>query len=340
MLEPQNDGGRSIRELAARPIPTTLYKTPDAFAPIPGCAYLYGSTDEQRSDHLVSWSGRTDVEKIPVHAQIDAVVLTMGTKDFEVSLHSARRLDAVWEHVPNTTVYIDITGLPHHAWAPLIHSALRSEKTVNAVYVEPLEYKSSREPHQLYDLSEGINGINALPGFKSLLPTYDNFCFIPLLGFEETRFSYVFNTVDPVVDRVYPVIGVPGFRPEYPFETYRSNLRMLEREQGKLALKVQFADAACPFRLFYVLQVIAASHPTEVLKIALLGTKPHALGAVLYAIDQGREAVELVYDHPIRKSGRTRGTGRLLVYHLSAFIPTPLKTPKTRRLNRKAEVTR
>jgi hypothetical protein len=52
----------------------------------------------------------------------------------------------------------------------------------------------------------------------------------------------------------------------------------------------------------------------------LIGTKPHALGAVLFSLMSGCPT-ELVYDHPIRKPGRTDGTERLLVYHVSAIIP-------------------
>ena len=54
------------------------------------------------------------------------------------------------------------------------------------------------------------------------------------------------------------------------------------------------------------------------MKIAMVGTKPHALGAVLFALTNPARA-ELIYDHPIRKPGRTGGSDRLLVYHVGAI---------------------
>ena len=50
--------------------------------------------------------------------------------------------------------------------------------------------------------------------------------------------------------------------------------------------------------------------------IAPLGTKPHAIGAILYAI-KNDERVELLYDNPYRNVHRTNGVGRVLVCNVS-----------------------
>jgi hypothetical protein len=63
---------------------------------------------------------------------------------------------------------------------------------------------------------------------------------------------------------------------------------------------------------------IASQHPLDVLKIATIGTKPHALGAVLFSLLSPR-SIELVYDHPIRKASRTEGSARVLLYEVSAL---------------------
>ena len=59
--------------------------------------------------------------------------------------------------------------------------------------------------------------------------------------------------------------------------------------RGLYTQNVRFADAACPFRLFYALEDIAAVHSSSVMKVGLLGTKPHALGAVLYALARANQ---------------------------------------------------
>jgi len=123
--------------------------------------------------------------------------------------------------------------------------------------------------------------------------------------------------VQPPGEKILPIIGVPGFRPEYPFYTYHGNqLPLLQTHAWR---NVRFAIANCPFSLFYVLEDIATDYPGNLLKIAPIGTKPHALGAIVYNI-ANPDFVELIYDHPIRKATRTSGLSRLLLYHLSSFI--------------------
>jgi len=47
------------------------------------------------------------------------------------------------------------------------------------------------------------------------------------------------------------------------------------------------------------------------IKLAPVGTKPHAIGAMLFAIKHPKD-VELVYDNPKRKIVRTDGIGLLV----------------------------
>ena len=96
---------------------------------------------------------------------------------------------------------------------------------------------------------------------------------------------------------------------------------LLPRDKlGALAdVAARYAVANCPFDLFYVLQEVASSFPRHVLRVAPIGTKPHAIGGVLFAIANPTN-VELVYDHPIRKAQRTDGTAHLLTYHVSSLF--------------------
>mgnify|MGYP007065263690 FL=1 len=45
--------------------------------------------------------------------------------------------------------------------------------------------------------------------------------------------------------------------------------------------------------------------------IAPIGTKPHVIGAILYAI-KNPDRVELLYDNPKRTLHRTNGIGRVI----------------------------
>ncbi|MDP2898918.1 MAG: hypothetical protein Q8Q12_20465 [bacterium] len=237
----------------------------------------------------------------------------------EVLLRSSSRLAAFWSSIDRPMCYLDITGLPHHIWAPLLRSGLSACRRLAAVYVEPADYQLSPVPTEgeIFDLSEKISGIAPIPGFASLTePADERVCFVPLLGFEGIRFAYLVEQVQPPGERIIPVIGVPGFRPEYPFHAFQANMSVLKETQAWKS--VRYARANCPFSLFYLLEDIAEQYPEHQLKIAPIGTKPHALGAVLFAATS-RRPVELIYDHPIRKAKRTKDTGRLFVYFVSAF---------------------
>jgi hypothetical protein len=307
-----------------RPILTDIYPEVNEFLPEKGSVYVLGTSVEQRSTYSSGWEAKAvakGVEFVRVVKQeaTNIEVVINGTSKL-IALRSSEQLKSIWTNVGAGTVYLDITGLGHHVWAPLLKSALDHAPQLKAVYIEPLDYRIRANPieGEIFDLSEKISGIAPIPGFASLTNANDNdVCFVPLVGFEGTRLAYIVEQVQPPGGKIMPVVGVPGFLPHYPFQTYHGNqLPFLQTQAWK---NVHFATANCPFSLFYVLDDIAAKHPRDLLKIAPIGTKPHALGAVLYNIARPRQ-VELVYDHPIRKASRTTGTARLLVYNISAFV--------------------
>ncbi|MBJ7547488.1 hypothetical protein JHC42_11630, partial [Pseudomonas sp. OA3] len=214
----------------------------------------------------------------------------------------------------------DITGLTHSVWAGILKSAILAKLEVLVVYVEPDVYSRSSAPveGQIYDLSASIQGISPLPGFATLSSrNSDLFTFVPLLGFEGPRLRYIVEQIQPGYEFITPIVGSPGFKPWYVFETYIGNKGTLTETSAWQA--VRYAPANCPFSCYYLLEEISRDNQDRALKIALIGTKPHALGAVLFTLTS-TTSVELVHDHPIRKAGRTGGTARLLVYHVSALF--------------------
>ena len=302
-----------------RPILTETYSSIDRFRPEPGSVYIFGTSGEDRSAHSREWSANaTGVEFVSVNAQESSSFSVETPSGSEtIALRSANQLKIFIQRFSKRRIYLDVTGLGHHIWAPLVKTCLASGESLSAVYVEPSDYRFSTTPTEgeIFDLSERITGISPIPGFVSLSDRdNERVCFIPLLGFEGTRFAYLTEQVQPPGGKIFPIIGVPGFRPQYPFFTYHGNKSALMQTQAWKS--VRFAAANCPFSLFYALEDIAKDYPQDLLKIAPIGTKPHALGAILYALARPQN-VEIVYDHPIRKPTRTEGTSRLLVYRIS-----------------------
>ena len=227
----------------------------------------------------------------------------------------------LFSKIESKIIYLDITGLSHHVWAPLLRAAVASCKQVYVVYVEPRTYTFSRTPTEaeIFDLSEAIHGIFPLPGFGILSEPDDEelVLFVPFLGFEGHRFAYVLEQVQPPGRKIIPIIGVPGFKPVFPFHTYLGNKNILG--QSTLHTQIRHIMANSAFDAFYVLQEIATDNLDHTLKIAPIGTKPHALGAVLFTLWTDRP-VEIVYDHPIRKPNRTSGSANILVYDVDQLL--------------------
>ena len=164
-----------------------------------------------------------------------------------LSLRQRDHLRRLLDGLRGDPIYIDITGLSHHVWAPLIRCSLESGRRAKVVYVEPAEYRYSGNPMrgEIFDLSEKINGISPIPLFTTLAEPDEDVCFIPLLGFEGTRFAFMIEEVDPPGGKVVPVIGVPGFRIEYPFHAYHGNEPKLS--ETRAWRQVRYARANCPF---------------------------------------------------------------------------------------------
>lgn len=307
-----------MRELKREPILTDTFESANLFTPEPGSVYIYRVSNEDRSGHTGRWrQGCKDVQFIEVTTESAYGFQVSGVED-EFLLRSAASLSKLLAPLGTGRVlYVDITGLSHPTWAALIRAAIAARMEVRAVYVEPYLYKRSAAPleGQIYDLSARIAGIAPMPGFATI-SVMEESVFVPLLGFEGARFRHVIEQVQPSHERMVPVVGIPGFKPWYVFETYMGNRAALEETSAWH--HIEFVPANCPFSCFYLLQELAQRHPSSTLKVAMIGTKPHALGAVMFALTSPSR-IELIYDNPIHKEGRTDGLDKLLVYHVGAI---------------------
>lgn len=215
------------------------------------------------------------------------------------------------------TLYLDISGLPHHVWAPLLRAALSTSATVKAIYAEPQRYKPHPSPASpnVFDLSDDFGGLAPLPGFAQLAgpPDDQRTLFVPFLGFEGSRPRHLAMQLDPT-PKVVPIVGVPGFRVEYPTFTIACNRLLLDEYQAHA--EVRLARASCPFEAVSRLRELRVDYPGHYLYLAPVGTKPHSLGVVMFALENPSDC-EILYDHPLRKTGRTRGIGLVHIYTLT-----------------------
>jgi hypothetical protein len=312
-----------MRYRVEEPLFTRVLPDVRALRPAAGSVYITGDSVEQRSTHYSEWQASCpDVTFMHVTTVNRSTITTaVGDATASVSLRSATALRELFDGGSRTAIYLDITGLPHHVWAPLLRTIRSRPEPSFVVYVEPGDYRFSASPTDvtLFDLSEKIDGIAPLPGYVSLTSRAgQESLFVPLLGFEGARLAFMLEAVQPKRENIAPIIGVPGFRPEYPFYTYLGN--RLQLSETRSWHNVRFAPANCPFSAYHVIGAIASESPSRHLRLGLIGTKPHALGAILYFLDHPTET-ELLYDHPIRKALRTEGISRVCVYDLSLLPP-------------------
>lgn len=308
-----------------KPIFTTILQNVERLRPQPRSLYITGTSVEDRSHHTEGWRSLCqDVKFAQFDSSVDSsdrskMTFLINKNQKTILSRSTTSVTRFLSTEQYSAYYLDITGLPHHVWAPLLRGLMCRPEKVFCIYVEPGDYRLSETPTEatIFDLSEKIEGIKPLPGFASLpAATERDALFVPLLGFEGARFAYMLENVQPKRDDIMPIIGVPGFRPEYPFYTYVGN--RIKLQETRSWENVRFVAANCPFSLYNLLIDISNKSKFQRMVIAVIGTKPHALGAVLYYLCHPT-TTELLYDHPVRKEQRTHGASRVCVYDLSHF---------------------
>jgi hypothetical protein len=264
------------------------------------------------------------VDFVRIDSIADDIIQSVSDKAV-YNLRSSENMIKLFETHQSNTLYIDITGLDFRVCASLINNAIKAIKrtkieNVKIVYVEPGLYKIGqfRSEGVFHDLSEKINGIKPLPGFASIIPDdIDKVLFVALLGFEGGRFMHLLENLQIPRDNIIPIIGMPGYRIEYPFIAYWGNRRPLKETDTWRQIK--YAGANSIVDIFNILNKISAQHSNYKIKVAPLGTMPHAIGAILFAVKHSHK-VELIYDNPKRTRQRTEGVGKLIEYSVSKLL--------------------
>lgn len=300
---------------------SNIYKNIDDFTPLSGSKYIYGYSTESRSHTVDSLRSRyiTDIEFIKItqfEDEKDYISINVDI-DNKINLRDSSGIKQIFLSNQKAVIYIDVSGLNNRITAALLNNVMKLinedgiDLEVHVIYLEPKSYKIKqfRSVGVFNDLSEEINGIEPLPGFANIIPDDLDFKFIALLGFEGGRFTYLIDNVQPAYDNIIPIIGVPGYRIEYPFVAYWGNRRPLKTTRSYENIK--FAAANSLVEVYILLTKIYNKTGKSKIKLAPVGTKPHAIGAMLFAIKNPND-VELVYDNPKRKSVRTEGVGLLV----------------------------
>lgn len=306
---------------------TKIYTDVNDLTLEPNSIFLYSISAEERSSYHVEY-----IKLKYSSIKFIEIEIIENERDLIIEKHSHSKINLRSEYDIQTfiishnitNIYIDATGLNTRVLASLLRNAViinkKQKLEIFIVYVEPYSYNISKfKLEGVYnDLSEKIEGIDPLPGFANFIPYTDDIKLVALLGFEGGRFAYIKNTIQPPDDRIIPIIGVPGYRIEYPFVALSGNYVTLN--ETKSWNELLYISANSIVDSFTILKKILKETP-EYLKllIAPIGTKPHTIGALLFAIEFPKR-VEIVYDNPKRKINRTDGTGQFVVCNVNLLL--------------------
>ena len=304
---------------------TKRYINANDFSLIDNSVYIYSKSPEERSFCTIDVLKRKcqNIKYLEIEYNEDDSIVANGanTKHY---LRDSISMCSLLEMYNLPVIYIDTSGLNARISASLLRNAvLIAEKRkieINIIYTEPNTYKVDLfNSHGFFQhISEKIGGIEPLPGFASIIPNTEKIKFVALLGFEGGRFTYITEQIQLPKDSITPVVGVPGFRIEYPFVALLGNKLPLEETESWN--NIEYAAANSIVDAFFLLKKILKKPPIDYkLIIAPIGTKPHVIAAILLAI-KFPEQVEIIYDNPERKNKRTEGTGLINVCNINSLL--------------------
>lgn len=215
--------------LRDHPLPTVEFDSPTIFRPQPNSMYVYGAREEERTQHLEAW--RRDAADVTlVRADEEGRDSVKVNGEETISLRNKDDVVRILREPGKRHLYLDITGLSNHVWPAFLKIGLELGLVIDVVYVEPRDYTYSNQPREnvIFDLSERILGISPIPQFTNLSePEYGAISLVPLLGFEGARLAHLIEEIQPPGNNIDPVVGVPGFRAEYPFFAFQGNQKYL-----------------------------------------------------------------------------------------------------------------
>jgi hypothetical protein len=254
-------------------------------------------------------------------ASYDPAVFTIqvddSTIDFEEFVQTAVVTGSERVVLEATTLgFVELFGLVRHLIGDV-------DARVDVLYVEPTEYAGRTEGRRSllltrreFDLSEKVSGYRGIPGAAVLLTDRTSYRGVFFLGFEERRLDVAFEAFQMIrADHCDVVFGVPAYEPGWEMDAFANNVRVIG--ERRIRGEVHFCAAQSASSAEDILgQVFAGLEARERLFVAPIGTKPHGIGAAVFAASH--PGVGILYDHPTRRRWRSAGVRKWHCYRVLA----------------------
>jgi hypothetical protein len=282
---------------------------------------LHGKAVDDRGEAVLTEVAGKSTSMKALRYLPNSLEVTVGSTRISVD-----ELSGVLERIIAGRVLLEATTMGV-AEIVLCCKALRSlgHNAFDIVYVEPERYNRAERIRLLkrrdFELSREVAGYRAIPGSALLLGDRKPVRSVFFLGYEEARLRRAFEELQMVsAAKASVTVGVPAFKAGWEMDAMANNISVI-REQN-LRGGVHFCGAENPYAVFELLsEVYHGLEVGERLVLAPIGTKPHGIGAALFAAV--RSEVGIIYDHPQRSTSRTYGIGHWHLFTIEDFQVAP-----------------
>lgn len=186
----------------------------------------------------------------------------------------------------------------------------------DVLYLEPTHYLNQTiefTERRQFDLSTSFKGYIAIPGHALSFDSYDKA--VVLCGYESDRLGRAFDEIDLQGKNCQLVFGMPPYIVGWDMNSYANHLPIIE--SFNIPSEFYYAGAANPLSVYRVLEkVYGGLEEDQKLFILPLGTKPMSIGACLFKVANNYGNVSILYDHPVRKKGRSKEVSKWNLYRI------------------------
>lgn len=233
--------------------------------------------------------------------------------DYSVAdINLLRRIDSFV--ADSVSVGIDISAIPIPLFFQIINflKRKRQQKKLVVLYTEPKYYYLDN----LFDYKSLIGEVcfKTIPGFEGKIAKIDEQKHIVfyILGFEMEYISRRIP-IDINSEITIPINGFPSFAPKYKdISLINNNVNYHE-----IDVPIHYAPANNPFELYNQLLYLKERYSDYCIDIIPAGSKPMALGACLFSIENSNYGIRVLYPFPSEFSeDYGKGKGKTWEYHI------------------------
>jgi hypothetical protein len=189
---------------------------------------------------------------------------------------------------------IDITGftIPDVFRIMYILKEIKHIASINVFYTEPQHYVFKQDMFDTYEYLIGERTYKPIPEYFAV-GRYEKELLVFFLGFDLYVSDYIYEKALP--NEAIAVNGFPAYLPKLKDISLLNNYSLLT---AHIDSEHRFyAKAINPFSSYNTLCDIRESYPDYLMNICVLGTKPMALGACLFSLNN-KKNVKVTYPYP------------------------------------------